>query len=331
MSILSITNRLLAYDDASGSTNNPTQRAFDWSRQTQGIPCDNPASEPFRIPPLQQVQIFDGTRTIASDNTTQYSLAVLNVAPNRYRLSFTGVGTDPAFRTDRAVDFLSGSNPKTITVTPQLNQSIAVTASAGSVFSGVVPGDVVYIPGLSTGDPAGIFDPLNEGVWSVLDATTTKLTLARNPGTVYASKAETVTIVDNYSFQVFSSAGVQLDDTLSLVSGFSVALLQNYEIVSVTSDAIEFISGTTLPNIASIVPGSNSIVIFSNAKSFVYLETNQRLDVSLNGNSSTFSVEPLLAGDPSKAGVFQLNGTVYTLIVTNKSTQPATVRVISTE
>jgi hypothetical protein len=241
------------------------------------------------------------------------------------------VGTAPTFRTDRAVNFLSGTPPATITVTPQLNQSVAVTTNAGAVFGSVVAGDVVYIKGLSTGDSASIFDPLNEGVWSVLDATATQLILARNPGTVYAAKAQTVTVTWNASLQVFSSDGVQLDDTLSLVSGFSAALLQNYEIVAVTADMLEFVSGTTLPNITSIIPGSNSIVIFSNAKSFIAIETNQNLNISLNGSTASFTVEPLLSGDPNKPGVFQLMGTVYSLMATNKSTQPATVRVISTE
>jgi hypothetical protein len=226
---------------------------------------------------------------------------------------------------------LTGTPPVTITFVPQLNQSVAVTTSAGAVFDNVSPGDVVYIPGLSTGSQAGIFNGLNEGYWSILDVSSTRLVIARNPGAVYESFAETVTITSNASFQVFSSAGVQLDDTLSLVSGFSPALLQNYEIVAVTATSIDFISGTTLPPVATVTPGVNGVVVFAEAKSFIALETNQNIDVAINGNEAGFTVEPILAGDPNKVGVFQLTGTVYTLVATNKSTQPATVRVISVE
>jgi hypothetical protein len=327
MATLSVTNRLLAYEDQ-GSTNNPQQRPFDWSRQLQGIPIDNPACEPFRIPALQQIEVFDGTRVLSSDNTTQYSLAVLNTASNRYRLTWTA-GTPPDFRTARSIDF--GTLPKTITVTPQLNQCVAITTSAGNVFDNVEVGDVVYIPGLSTGDAASIFDTLNEGTWSVLDASDSQIVLARNPGTVFSAKDETVTMTDESSFQVFSTDGVQLDDTLSIESGFSATLCQKYEIVAVTATSIEFVSGSTLPNITAIVPGALAIVIFSAAKSFIYLETNQVLDVSINGSESSFPVEPVLSGDPAKVGIFQLNGTVYSLNLTNKSTQPAAVRVISVE
>jgi hypothetical protein len=330
MATLSITNRYLAYEDES-STNNPQLKSFDRSRQMQGIPVDNPAYEPFRIQPFAQVQIFDGTRELSYGSLTQYSIQPLNAASNRYRIKWTGVGDAPEFRTVRAVNFLTGATPHTVTVTPQLNQSVAITASAGAVFGTVVAGDVVYIAGLSTGDSASIFDPLNEGVWSVLSATSTSLVLTRNPGQVYSSVSETVTIASNASFQVFSSDGVQLDDTLSLIDGFSPVLLQTYEIVNVTADSLDFVSGVTLPPTSAVVPGLNSIVVFSNAKSWIALETDQNLDVSINSNLSSFTVEPLLSGDPNKVGVFQLNGTVYYLTITNKSTLPATVRVISVE
>jgi hypothetical protein len=148
---------------------------------------------------------------------------------------------------------------------------------------------------------------------------------------VYSAKSEVATILADTSFQVFSSAGVQLDDTLSLVSGFSPVLLQNYEIVAVTANALEFLSGTTVPPIASVVPGTASVVVFSDAKSWMALETDQNISVSLNGGTKSFDVEPLLAGDPNKVGMFQLTGTVYSLIVTNKSTLPATIKILSAE
>jgi hypothetical protein len=150
-------------------------------------------------------------------------------------------------------------------------------------------------------------------------------------GQVYSTLAQTVTITDNTSFQVFSSDCVQLDDTLSLVTGFSPVLLQTYEIVTVTADSLDFISGTILPPLVNFVPGANSIVIFANAKSWIALETDQNLDIAVNGSSTSFTVEPLLAGDPSKVGVFQLMGTVYSLAVTNKSTVPASLRILSAE
>jgi hypothetical protein len=326
MSTLSVTNRFLAYEDQS-STNNPQQRPFDWSRQMQGVPIDNPACDPYRIQPLKNIQVFDGSRTLSYDSLTQYSIEPLNTASNRYRLKWTGVGASPVFRIDRAVGFASG----TVTITPQLNQCVVVTASAGAIFGSVVAGDVVYVPGLSTGDSASVFDPMNEGIWSVLSATSTTLVLGRNPGVVYSSLAQTVTVSNNALFQVFSSDGVQLDDTLNLLEGFSPVMQQMYEIVGVTATSIDFVSGVTLPPTSTVVPGLNSIVIFENAKSWIALETDQNINVAINGSITSFTVEPILAGDPNKVGFFQLMGTIYSLNITNKSTLPATIRVLSAE
>jgi hypothetical protein len=331
MATLNIVRRFLAYEDGV-SSNNPQRRPFDWSRPVQAIPVNHPACAPYGIQPLASVEIFDGTRTLGYNSATQYSLTVSSLASNRYRLKWTGVGTAPAFRTARTVAFGGGGTPVvTVTVAQQLNQSVAVTSSAGAIFGNVVAGDVVYIPGLTTGDSASIFDSMNEGFWSVLSATASQLVLARNPGEVYSAKSEVATIVSDTSFQVFSAAGVQLDDILSLVSGFTTALLQNYEIVAVTADSIEFLSGTTLPPLATVVPGAGSIVIFSDAKSWLYVETDQNISVSLNGNTSTFNVEPWQSGDSERPGSFELTGTAYSLTITNKSTVTATVKVLSAE
>ena len=328
MGILSITQRSISYED-DASSNNPQQRSFDWSRQLQGIPVAKASNIPYSIPPLQSVELFNGSRTLCYDDTTEFSISVSPIATNRYRLSWTGTGAAPVFRTARTITFPSSPVP-TVTIAPQQNKCVVVTSSAGAIFGSVIEGDTVYIPGVSTGDVASVFDPLNEGFWSVLSATTTTLILARDPNAVYSAKGETVSITSGNYFQVFSSDGIQLDDTLSLTSGFPMIALQSYEIVSVTATSIDFLSGVTLPPLISVYPGSGSVVVFSNAKTWVLLETDQNLRVSINGGE-TFTVEPLLAGDPAKVGKFEILSTVYLLDVTNKSTQKANIRVLSAE
>jgi len=325
MPILSITSRFFAYDD-SGATNNPEQRSFDWTRKLQGIPVENPATDPHRVAPLQSATLFTGVRTLTADGTTRYDLTVSPLAANRYRLKWDGTGTTPGFRTARAINFAAG----TVTVTPQLNQSVVVTASAGSIFGAVQDGDTVFIPGVSTGDAAGPFDTLNEGFWFVLSAAADQLALARFPGIVYSAKGETVTVAANTAVQAFSSTGVLLDDILKLSSAFPVALRQTYEIVAITDSFIEFLSGTTLAPLNNTVPGATAVTVYSNAKSWLYLETDQNVGISINGGAS-FDVEPLIAGDPAKIGHFELMGSIYSLTVTNNSTQTATIRILSAE
>lgn len=325
MPTLSLTSRFLAYEDV-GATNNPEQRPFDWTRKIQSIPVENPATEPHRIAPLQSATLFTGVRTLTADNTTQYDLSVSPLAANRYRLKWDGTGTAPGFRTARTIDFAAG----TVTVTPQLNQSVVVTASAGLIFGSVQDGDTVFIPGVSTGDAAGPFDTLNEGFWFVLSATSAQVVLARSPGTVFSAKGETVAVASNTAVQAFSSTGVLVDDILKLSSAFPAALRQSYEIVAITDSFIEFLSGVTLAPLSNAIPGATAVTIYSNAKSWIYLETDQNLDITINGNTA-FAVEPLVAGDPTKIGRFELMGTIYSLAVANASAQTATIRVLSAE
>ena len=117
MSHLQVTNRFLAFEDSS-INNNPQQRHFDWSRQHQGLPIACPANEPFRIQPFETIELFDGTRNINSDLTTQYTVS--NIFKNVYRLKWTGTGSEPGFRDTRGLT--PSAYPVTITLAPQTNQ-----------------------------------------------------------------------------------------------------------------------------------------------------------------------------------------------------------------
>jgi hypothetical protein len=324
MDMLSIYTKALAFSDPN-ATNNPQLRSFDWSRQSTGIPVNNPASQNYSIPPLGTVQVFNGVTTTAIDNTTVFNLAVVATGSSRYRLTYAS-GTAPAFRTDRNIGLASG----VVTITPQVNQSIVLTHSTGAAFGSVLAGDVVFIPGVSTGD-IGPFDPLNEGEWSVLYATSTALTLVRFPGAVYEMRAETVTLTAASQLQVYSAAGVQIDDVLQLRANFPASILRSYEIARVTATALEFYSPQILPSIAAITPGTTSLVIYSDAKQFLAIETNQEVDLFINGSATGLPVEPWVAGEATKVGTYHNTGTVYSLSVTNKTTQTATVRILSAE
>lgn len=326
MAYLNLTSRALAYEDDS-ATNNPQLRPFDWTRQLLGVPVENPGSYPHSIQPLTTSVIFNGTRTLTYDGTTQFALTAVSNQVGRYRLAYTGTGTAPGFRTARTVASTGG----TITVTPQVTSSAVFTSSLGAIFGNIVAGDMVYIPGISTGD-SSVFNPMNEGYWSVLYATSTSVTAVRMPGAVFSVQSQTVSITNNSQFQAFSSSGVQVDDVIMLNSTFPVSVINSYEIVSVTAGNVEFLSGQILPSIATIVPGLGSVVIYSDAKNYICIESNQNIGLFINGSVTQIPILPLLPGDSDKIGKYeQLGTTIYSLSVINNSTQLATVRIASAE
>jgi hypothetical protein len=319
-------SKILAYDDSEVSSN-PLRRSVDWTRDIQGIPVEDAQSVPLsKIPGLSEVTLFDGSRTIYPNSSTQYSLGTIGGSSSRYRLEWTGTGQAPVFRTDRLLSLSGG----TVTFDVQSNSTVEVTHSAGAVFGNVEVGDVFFVPGTSTGD-SGPFNPLNEGEWVVLSVVATQLVIARAPDTVFSGYSETVTIASNSEAVAYSSAGVQVGDTAELKAGFATSARGSYVIRSVTATWIEFTSTSPLAAV-TIIPGATALAIYSAAKRYVYLETDQLIVLKFNGSTEeTCKVAPFLASDPDKVGVFEKCGPAFSLVVKNLSTSPARIFYVTAE
>jgi hypothetical protein len=290
-----------------------------------GIPVEKPQEMPLEIDPFTEVSVFSGVRTLTSGAGTEYALTISSLSSSTYRLKWTGTGLAPGFRTARTVALTAG----TITLTLQSNSTVVVTHSAGAVFGTVVVGDTFYIPGVTTGD-ASLFDSLNEGSWNVISASTTTLVISRATGTVFQGKTETVAITTADQVQIFSAAGVQVGDVVDISGGFSVATQGAYEVLSVTSKQIEFIS--TVPLAAQTVVAGTAVALYSAAKRYVYVETSQSISLKFNGDTGDFCrVEPVVAGDDSKVGPFEKWGPAYSLSIKNRSATTAKVFVVVAE
>lgn len=326
MSLLNLSLAIVAFDDVP-SYSNPRRRRPDWQRLMQGIPVERPGITPVTIPPLSTVEVFSGVRTLTANALTDYDLAnVPSVSTSRYRLTWGGAGTTPGFRTARAVAS-SGGN---LVLTLNANSTVTATSSLGAIFGAVAAGDTVFVPGAATGD-SGPFDPLNVGYWTVLAAAAAQLTLGRSAGTVFEGATETVAITDDAEFQVFSAAGVQVGDTVDISAGFALSAQAAYEVVAVTATRLEFESAAPLAD-ETAVPGTAGLVVYSAAKRFVHVESDQPLAVRYNGDTTDNNrLDPWIPADDSLIGYDSKVGTVYSLALKNRSTQTANVTFISVE
>lgn len=326
MTTININASILGYNDLKQS-NNPLKRPINWTTQILGIDGKNAGNQPYTIPAQSVLSIFNGTRSILADGTTEYSLSLNALDPSRYRLKWTGTGTNPAFRTSRSVSTATG----TLSFVLNPNQTVTVTSSLGAVFGAVQANDTVFVPGVSTGDTAGPFDPLNEGFWVVLSASTTSLTLARPVG-VFEGKTETVSIASNTKFQAWSATGVQVGDTLDLTSSnFATVSQRLFEVIDVRAGSVDFISTLPLPD-ETKVPGAMGIQFFSQSKYLLMVETNQDVSLRINGDiSDNVIVEPVTPNDDSFPGIFIKTGTIYSLSIKNLSASDASVVVMTAE
>jgi len=327
-SFLSFVMRAVGFDDLP-PTSNPTRKGIDQKLSLQNIPVDNDQTQEFHLDPAGSVTVVDGLRTISVDASTAFDLTAIDAIT--YRLTWTGAGAAPVFRTDRAIN-LTG---RTLDLVVNSNLSLTITADGGTPFSAVVAGDVLFIPGISTGDDAGPFNDLNTGFWTVLTSSSTVMTVARD-ASIYPvfsgiSEADIASIAAD-EFMVFTSAGVQVGDTVDLSDGFALATLRSFDITAVTPGWVQFQSTAPLGEESDIVPGTAGITVYTNRKRFVLIMTDQEVAVQYNGVTGTENrIEPLLAGTLGFEGWETKFGTVWKLVLVNRSSARAKITVASAE
>ncbi len=335
MPILNIYKSILIHGDGEIATANPERRFVDWKQKVEGVPVDRPDSRQYRLEPGETLTAFSGSRTLTSDVTTEFTLTLNPMLTSTYRLTSTA-GTAPGFRTDRALTL----NAEAVTVTVNNNSTVdfSLQSTAPNDFASVVVGDTLFLPSTATGDSASPFSSLNVGFWVILakgpvsSVANKKLTLARLPGEVFEGMSETVTVAADVQVQAFSSAGVQVDDTLEISAGFSPVTRNTYTVSKVTSKWIEFVSTLALPLEADIAPDVSGITVYTNAKRFVHVEVDQEAVLRLNGDTgNTNRLSPRAPANEDKMGHMEKWGIVWKLDVVNLSASTMTLNIISAE
>ena len=327
MSALTFILQALGYDDVP-PTSNPQSTPIDYNLTQANLPFDNPTTESFNIDPGATKVVFSGIRSTSFGDDTALNLTLNGFTPSIYRLTYAG-GTDPVFRTRREVDLTS--IPTTMTILSNL--TLLVTTTGEGSFGGVSVGDNVFIPGVKTGDGPGVFNDLNAGFWTVLSIQdANNIILGRDPSIVWEGIAESLTPDSIDDFQVFSSDGVQVGDTVDISAGFSAPTLNAFDITAVTGRFIEFLSTAPLGPEDDVVPGTSGFVIYTSRKRFIGIRTNQSIVVRYNGDPNDYNrVEPLLAGVAGMEGSDHKFGSVWSLEIFNRSMARASVRVASAE
>ena len=328
MSTLTLVSKVLAYDDETSSSN-PSLKAVEWCRSTPNIEVQDPQSKIHTLDPNSSTTVFDGTRATSIDGTSTFGLGLSVLDPSRYRLTYSS-GTAPAFRTDRAINLSTLG----VTFTVNSNLSVTVTTTGVTPFSAVQNGDVFFIPGISTGDAASPFNSLNLGYWTVLSIAGggASITISRIPGATFEGITETVTVATAYQAQAYSTSGVQPGDFIQIVAGFSITSRRSYAIVAVNPSWVEFVSTLPIGAETGIIPGVGGLIFYTNAKRYLYVETNQECTVQINGDAgSSCTIQPWIPGDPCHVGKFEIVGSVWKTVLVNKAPVASKTLVITVE
>jgi hypothetical protein len=310
---------LNAYQDANAS-NNPTQNNWKWQRDIQGINIEEPASKSLNLPAGQSVELFSGAVDTDADNTTTWNIALKAGTSQTYVISKAS-GTSPAFRTAR----VSGADATTqITVTK--NASLLTFTSTGGTALNLIVGGVVVGDDVRLGS---LFNAVNRGKFKVLARTATSFTIENPSGQAEGPITLGAGFADQLS--IFSADGVQVGDKVDIVAGFSSVSFGTYEITDASPDYIEIYSLEALPTESGVSNSPSAFLIYRDAKSFVYIESNQKLEITIDGSSVPNSLEPMRAGTSAVPGVFMSSASMKSLEITNKSMETATIFYVTAE
>jgi len=193
----------------------------------------------------------------------------------------------------------------------------AINSTPAFNMAAVQVGDTVKI--------GNVFNTLNQGEFKIIAKGSNSFTVENYTGVNEGPITLGSTFADQ--IRIFSAAGVQEGDTLVISEGFSSVTFGSYKITDVTDNYIEFYSTAVLPQETGI---SSELAIYSQAKNLVYLESNQKCTVTLNGTQMA-AMEPFVINNSKQPGVFMLKATVYSFTVTNNSLDTASCFVATVE
>lgn len=323
---LKFSSNVLCFADTNISSN-PAKRHVDWSRSTTAT-VEDPRQFSLQIAPNSSETIFDGTVSSGIDADTEFLLSISTLSNDRYRFAWTETGGAPAFRTNRNL----APDGNTYTFAVNSNQTVSLTSDATDDFLNVQAGDILFVPGTTTGDSAGPFDPLNEGEWVVLskDNDNVVLQLARPTGVDFAGYGEVVVATADSQLLAYSSAGVQVGQVVDISDGFSATTQKSYTVERVTPTWFEVISTSPLPVAEVAVPGVSGMLFYSDSKRFVKVEVDREAVIRLNGDDSNYNkLSPWVAGSTSQVAEFVKVGPTWSLVIVNKSAVTMNVLVIT--
>jgi hypothetical protein len=315
MSKMNLQTHLNIYEDTN-PTNNPTMNNVKWTLSTTGLDVSEPESKSLKLQAGETLNLFSGLVNISDDNTTTYNIALKAGTSNSYKISHNA-GAAPIFRAART----TGADATTqITVTK--NGPILTFASTGGtalalLLGGVLVGDEVRI--------GGNFNTSNKGKFKLIARTATSFQVENAAG--QAEGPITLGVDFATILEIFSSAGVQVGDKVELEDGFSSVTLGTYEITDVNPNYIIIYNIKSLPEETNI---NTELKIYNNSKKFLYVETNKKLSMLING-ISVGNIEQMNAGTSLKKGIFMKSGSMYQASITNASSEEASVFFVSAE
>ena len=241
------------------------------------------------VDPLEKTTIVDCKRALSTDATSQFQILMPRAdEPLRWRLRYTGTGTNPVLRTARALSLDATSSVK---IDPVSTMIARISTDAGTALSStaVVVGDSMLIE-RTTDTFTSLFNDENQGIPCVVTGKGAGYIEVNHNG---AFVAESIVLGTDYAeaIRVFSTGPVVTGDILELASPFNFGNLGRYTIVLIRNDYLEFDVTTDMVPETLISLTTNSLKIYDRYVNALSLITTA--DVWLYVDGAAIMVSPV--------------------------------------
>lgn len=314
---LNLAINLSIYSDSVKSTN-PLLRDVYLVRELEDSGLYDTLHESIEIDPAETFTVFDGTRNLNLDALTQATLSL--VSGDKYKLALAANGgTFSGFRTKRAITL---DNTSVIEFTKITGQLVEIDITAGTAWSltSVQIGDQIKF------EDAANVNVDNKGLFVVKAKSGTVLTI-ENPSGV----GETITLNSGSNVSIFSAAGTQPGDNLTLTSPFSESNRGEYTVLDVTADYVTFSANIIVPEGPITGIQSGGLVVYNRAYKFLYIEIESG-EAAILLNDSSDESHKAKALNSEIPGIYLKTGQTFKIEIKNlRNDIPLSLRVVASQ
>lgn len=314
MSLMNLTFGLLIYEDPSHTA--PLVRTPDITREYQGVTVYRPRSDEYDLNPGETATIAATERALGIDNTTQFSLSRPDASSDVVRLTWTGVGSNPLFRTKRN---LSTDATTTVSINRVAPNSVRISTSSGTPFStgAVLVGDFVQLPRTTDTFTSAFAQGNQDVLWQVQAKTASTIDILDNGAFI---EENNVTLGSDFAmqFRVLSQAPTRIGDTLELGSGVNAGNIGKFQIINLSSDYVEFVNPLAVDETFTV---NANISVYDRLIGFVMIRATGPFKLLVDGQASGAKVG-MLQSEALYLGSIE----AHQLQAVNEGTQPITIK-----
>lgn len=315
MSLMNIKFSLLIYEDPSHES--PKIRTPDITRDYQKVTVTRPASDEFYLGAGESAMLATTARTVGLDNTTELQLVRPFVNDDRIRLLWTGVGTNPAFRTKRTIGIDATT---TVSVTRQAPNTVRIASVSGTAINSaaVLVGDFVKLEG-STDTFTSVWNDANQNIfWQVQSKGTGYIDILDNGA--FVLEAGIVLGADfDKQLRVISAGNVKVGDTVELIGGINIGNKGKFQIINLSSDYVEFVNPFAIAETFTV---NSNVSIYDRLIGIVLIRSTGEFRLLTNGQSEGVKVAMF-----QSEALYLSSTEAHALQAVNEGTQPITIRI----